>query len=772
MTSADLLHTQARQHHTAGRLTEAEALYLQALSKNPLHHTSLHWLGLLHHATGRPRQGTALLGRAIALAPPAALYYGNLAVGLMRAGRVPEMAGACRIATLLAPDDQGAWFALGMALSTAPHAAARTVTALRRAALPGCDNSTLLMKLGEMARVAGQSALSVAAYRCVVALLPQNIHMLYNLATVLKEAGRCDEAVAVFRQATRIDPDFGHAYYGMGDAALRADRIEEAGAALRRSVMLDPARFETLGGLARLHECLEQSEKALTWFRRATVVHPGDAVAHFNVGIVLERMNRLEEAVEAYDQAILHDPALAGAHEKFILKLNLALWRDYDRDAARVRRLVAERGGKVLPIPFTYLPTTPAEQSLCSSRVSAETIPADAERWRRRFRRPTPEPDKPVLTVGYMSGDFRDHAVAYLVTELLEVHDRRRFRILGYSTGPDSDQPIRRRIDAALDGMSCIRDLSVGDAAERIHGDGVDILVDLSGHTRHARTDVLALRPAPIQVNYLGYPGTLGADFMDYIIVDPFCVPPDQQPFYAERLVHLPDAYQVNDRHKTAAPARTRIDYGLPAKGMVFCCFNNTAKITPGVFDIWMRLLRQVPDSVLWLLIYTPDVMDRLGREAAARGVDPRRLVAAPMVPQAAHLARYTVADLFLDTFPYTAHTTGSDALWMGCPLVTRVGETFPSRVAGSLLHAFGMPGLVTETPEAYEALALDLARDRDRLAALKAAITANRTRAPLYDTPRFARHLEQAFEAMWALHRDGHPPRPIRVLPREPQTA
>lgn len=770
MTPADLSHLQARHHHEAGRLAEAETLYLQSLSHDPHHHGSLHWLGLLHHATGRKRSGTALLGRSVALSAPSAFYYGNLAVGLMLAGHARDMIAACRSAVMLAPDDRNGWLALGTALGTAPRMADAAAAALRRAVLPGSDNPSVLMRLGETARLAGRRALAVASYRAVAMLMPQDIHMLYNLGTVLKEAGEPEKAARVFVQAIRLDPLFGHAYYGAGDSMLRAGRPDDAAMSLKQSVSLEPARFDSLCGMARIREHRNRDEEALRWFRRATAVAPGDAVAHFNQGIILERLGRLEEAVRSYDQALEHDPLLTGAHEKFVFKLNLSLWRDYDRDVARARRFVREQGGKVLPIPFTYIPSTPAEQLLCARRVSTEAVPADATVWRRRFRRPSGGPDKPILTIGYLSGDFRDHAVAYLVAELLEVHDRKRFRIQGYSTGPESgNQPIRRRIEAAVDGMTCLRDLTAVQAAERIHDDGVDILVDLSGHTRYARTDVLALRPAPIQVNYLGYPGTLGADFMDYIIVDPFCVPAEQQCFYTERLVHLPHVYQVNDRTKRAAPPRDRAEYGLPDDGLVFCCFNNNAKITPEVFGIWMRLLHKVPDSVLWLLVFTPEAITGLRREAAAHGIDPHRLVPAPMVPQAEHLARYAVADVFLDTFPYTAHTTGSDALWMGCPLVTRIGDTFPSRVAGSLLHAFGVPELVTETPADYEALVLELARNRDRLRNIRAVLEAQRATTPAYDTPRFARHLEWAFERMWALHRNGHSPCPIRVPPLPP---
>ena len=286
---------------------------------------------------------------------------------------------------------------------------------------------------------------------------------------------------------------------------------------------------------------------------------------------------------------------------------------------------------------------------------------------------------------------------------------------------------------------------------ERIAADGVDILVDLKGYTQDARTQILAFRPAPIQVNYLGYPGTMGAPFMDYILVDDFVVPPDQQPFFTEKLVHLPGCYQVNDSQREISPQTpSRAECGLPEKGFVFCCFNNSYKITPEMFDVWMGLLKAVPGSVLWLLEGNRFVPANLCREAEARGVAAERLVFAPRKPLPEHLARHRLADLFLDTFPVNAHTTASDALWAGCPVLTLAGETFVSRVAGSLLRTVGLPELVTTSLEDYQAMALRLARDPELLAHVRARLEANRKNCPLFDGGQFARNLEKAYATMW----------------------
>jgi protein O-GlcNAc transferase len=310
---------------------------------------------------------------------------------------------------------------------------------------------------------------------------------------------------------------------------------------------------------------------------------------------------------------------------------------------------------------------------------------------------------------------------------------------------------MRARLAAAFDRFVDIRALSHRKAAELIHADQVDILVDLKGYTHRARPAISAYRPAPVQVNYLGYPATMGADFIDYIIVDPFVVPPGQQPFFSEKLVHLPGSYQVNDRRRERASAHTsRQDFGLPAEGLVLCSFNNSYKISPLFFDIWMRLLRAVPGSVLWLLAANPLVQGNLHFEAEKRGVDSGRLVFAPVVPAAEHLGRHRHADLFLDTLPCNAHTTASDALWAGLPVLTCSGDTFAGRVAGSLLMAIGMPELVTGSHEEYEQTALALARDPQRLVALRQKLQKNRDASALFDLPKLTGNIEAAYARMW----------------------
>ena len=436
--------------------------------------------------------------------------------------------------------------------------------------------------------------------------------------------------------------------------------------------------------------------------------------------------------------------------EWFYARKRMCDWANYRKDEAKARTALGKQAFALLA-----LDSSPAEQLDCARRAAAAlAVPKSL-----MFPRLRPMPSGRIR-IGYVSANFRPHAGAFLIAGLIEQHDRQDCEIVGYAASPDDGSQMRARLASSFDRFVDISGTTDRDAARRVHAEGIDILVDLNGFTQRARTAILAYRPAPIQVNYLGYPATTGADFIDYILVDPFVVPVDQQPFFSERLVHLPDCYQCNDDKRPISDhTPSRAECGLPENGFLFCCFNNTYKITPDFFDIWMRLLDAVSGGVLWLMDDNFWEKANLAREAAARGIAPERIVFAPKLPPPDHLARHRLADLFLDTLPYNAHTTASDALWAGLPLVTCAGATFAGRVAGSLLRAIGLPELVTCSLEEYEALALRLSRDGDLLAALRARLARNKWTHPLFDTERFARNIEVAYRRMWERSRAGRPP-------------
>jgi len=404
--------------------------------------------------------------------------------------------------------------------------------------------------------------------------------------------------------------------------------------------------------------------------------------------------------------------------------------------------------------PFILLATaaTAEDQLTCASSFSRRKEQSQQALFKHPLKK---SGDR--IKIGYLSPDFRNHALGHLIVELFERHDRTRFSITGYSYGPDDGSLLRKRLFKAFDNVVDMRSLSDTDAAQRIYDDGVDILIDLAGYTSDVRMGILAYRPAPIQISFLGYPGTTGASFIDYIIADRFIIPKDQEKFYSEKVVCLLDCYQPNDTHRQIAERMpTRKDCDLPEQGFVYCCFNANYKITPQVFDIWMRLLQKVPSSVLWLFESNNSVKENLRQKAQRCGINPDRVIFAPKMAPSEHLARHQLADLFLDTVPINAHTTASDAIWSGLPVLTCVGSTFAGRVAGSLLKAADLPELITYSLEEYEALALQLAQNPEQLSAIRQKLEQTRLLMPLFDIEKYTRNIEKAYNNMWNIWQSG----------------
>jgi predicted O-linked N-acetylglucosamine transferase (SPINDLY family) len=443
--------------------------------------------------------------------------------------------------------------------------------------------------------------------------------------------------------------------------------------------------------------------------------------------------------------------------------MHICDWRDLDSELAQLQAKM-ERDEKVCP-PFALLALS---SSLSLQRKSAEIWAHESDGVKNELGPLTRRSRPDRIRIGYFSSDFQQHAPAYLIAGLLERHDRSQFEIIAFSFGPSSNDGMRQRLQAACDQFLEVGHLSdVAIAALSRHWE-VDIAVDLKGFTQGSRPAIFAARAAAIQVNYLGYPGTMGADFIDYLIADNTVVPREKRPHYAEKIVTLPGSNQVNDDQRWIADTTfTRAELGLPQTGFVFCCFNNNYKITPATFDLWMRILQQVDESVLWLVQDSADAAENLRREASARAVDARRLVFARRMPQAEHLARHRLADLFLDTFPCNAHTTGSDALWAGLPVLTCSTEAFAGRVAASLLKAVDLPELIYSSPQTYEAIALRLARDRAQLQAMRQRLAQDRWKAPLFNTSLYTRRIEAAYVQMMHRHHDGLPADHI-LIPNE----
>ena len=599
----------------------------------------------------------------------------------------------------------------------------------------------------------------------VLQIKPDYAEAHVNRGNALAQLKHFEDAVLSYDRALRFKPGFTDALNSRGAALVELKRYNDALACWDRLLQLNPKSADVHANRAVTLEMLKRYDEALTSHERAIALEPNSAQIYSNRGTFLAvELKRYEQAISDYEQVLRLDSEYPYARGHLVhTRLHCCDWRDFEAEAKAVEEGVGERRRVCWPFTFQVISRSPADLKTCAEIFAADHPPGEPL-WRgERYRH-----DK--VRLGYVSGEFRTHATSYLMAGLFESHDKGRFEIHAFDSGIDDDSPVRKRLAAAFDSVTDISRQSDSAAAKSIRQREIDVLIDLNGYVGRERIDVFALRPSPLQVNYLGFPGTMGTPFTDYIVADRIVIPESEQVHYSEKVVYLPDTYQVNDSRRRIAertPARTEM--GLPETGFVFATFNSSYKYTPSMFDIWMRLLRAVDGSVLWILETNDAAVRNLKREAQARGVAAERLIFAPHIQLEEHLARQRLADLFLDTLPYNAHTTASDALWAGLPVLTCAGSAFAGRVAAGLLSAVGLPELVTNNLADYEALALHLARDADALAAVKAKLHANRLTMPLFDTDRFRRHLEAAFTRMWERHDRGQPPESFAVPPVEP---
>jgi protein O-GlcNAc transferase len=637
------------------------------------------------------------------------------------------------------------------------------------------------------------------AYRAVLRLSPQHFEALYCLGSLLATQKRYKEAAQQMRAATVIRPGQAQVHVDLAQVLRGLGLNEEAGMHFDHAHALEPAnrQYDLLARLQRatLYDEQGNSTQALACFQDAVERHPDSADAWAGLGmvqmhsvgpvpaeqsfrralqidpdreVVIEKFGQVLQDLRQYeDAALVFERLMARWPERKLVpgrllhcKMLMADWFALDRLQQRVETALA--AGQLSTEPFGLQGYCASPELLYqAARVFTATLFPD-----RSGVLPAPRIGRgPKVRVGYVAGEFRNQATSVLLTQVLEMHDRSRFEIHAFDNGWDDGSTLRKRIEAAVS-LVPIRDIDNLQAAQAVRERGIDILVNLNGFFGRTRTPLFSLRAAPVQVNYLGFPGTIGAPYIDYIIADPVVIPPEQRRFYAEKVVYLPDSYQPNDAKRPLDDSVTRAEAGLPEHGFVFCCMNNVYKIMPAVFDVWMRLLLRVPGSVLLLLSDVPEAHANLRHEAGERGVDPARIVFGTSWSNKRHLGRLRVCDLFLDTLPYNAHTTGSDALWAGLPVLTCLGQAFPGRVGASLLRAVGLPDLVTESLADYEALALRLATEPGLLATLRKRLSDNLPTCPLYDTPRYTRHLEAAYQRMVEQARAGRRPTGISIDP------
>ncbi len=608
------------------------------------------------------------------------------------------------------------------------------------------------------------------------------------------ELGRAAEALGDFDRALAADPGQANTWSNRGLALSALERFDEALVCYDRALALAPQsaaahnnRGDTLLKLRRFDEALQS-------FDGAAAINPSDWASLNNRGATLSQMGRMDEALESYSRALTFNPEIPAAlhgrgnlfwsHKALLapaladldrlvevapdfpfargsrmrLAMTAARWDNFDEEKAIIDAGV--RADKPVIEPFMYLALSdqPDDHQRCASLYARSRFPVQPPLGKSGARRPGR------IRLGYVCGEFYNHPTLVLMAGLFEAHDQQQFEIFAFDNGASDGSPLRARLEAAVKNIVDIAQLSDAAAAECIRAKEIDILVDLNGYCGEMRPGIFAHRPAPVQVSYLAYPGTTGAPCMNYILADRVVIPEDEEKFYSEKVALLPQSYQVNDDKRAVAETPGRAEAGLPPDGFVFCNFNDAKKLTPATFACWMRILDQVPGSVLWLLAPDPLARENLKREAIQRHIDPARLIFGEKLPLEKHLARLRLADLFLDGLPYGAHTTASDALWVGLPLLTCRGRSFAGRVAASLLGAVGLPEMVMESIQEFEAMAVRLARDPRLLGSIREKLAENRTAAPLFDTVRTTRDIEKAFRIMFETR--GRPPQGFAVAP------
>jgi len=732
------LRDQAYRFYQSGDAAAAERLCVQSLTESPDHSEAVYLLGVIAHGKGELEKACKLFDDAEALAPDNAVYTNALGEAQLALGRPLIAMTSFRRAIELRPDYERAHNNLGLVLYARGDlvaAASSFVEALRI----NPRYATAHNNFGAVLQAQGRHGGAVTHFREAIKERPEYAEAHFNIGSALQARGDNVAAIASFREAIRIRPSYAKAHFHLGEVLSLIRHDHDALASYETAVRLQPDDVEMLGKLGMLLVMKKDWPGAIAALERAAALKPDDPKPFANL---------------------------------FEAKQQTCDWRTYHADLDRLwtdaeDQIAADETTTVLPFHALLLPWEP-DRLLAIARSHSEIWVEHNRKQglsldtpRRTFR-----PQRTRLRIGYLSADYCDHPIGHLLHGFFGRHDRDRFEVFAYAFGPSDDSSYRRRIASECEQFVDISHHSNLEIARRIAADGIDILVDLMGHTGINRIGALAFKPAPIQVSFLGMLGTMGASFIDYLITDSVVTPPELAPFFTEQFVTLPFSYLIAEPEPDfQAGEVTRSELGLPEDAFVYCCFNSSFKIEPKTFDLWMRILSQVPYSVLWLYSRGEVVEENLRHEAAARGVDPNRLIFAPFLPRQEHVRRHQAADLFLDTLTYNAAATASLALQLGLPVLTCLGDTFASRVCTSLLTTVGLPELIAPDVATYERIAVGLAGSPQDIRRLRGWLEATKSTSPLFDTPRFVHNLESAYSEMQRIHTAGLSPRPIKVI-------
>ena len=803
-TQLDSILERGLYFHRQGDLEKAEKNYREILDVTPMNADALHFLGVLSNQKRENKAAIDLITRAIQIFPNRPIYHNNLGNVYRDSGRCDQAIACYQRALQIKSDLVETYINMGIAYHQLAELD-RAVSAYQKAIKLKPDSAEAYYNLGNTFKEQQLFDEAISCYQRVAVINPMFIEAFYNLAGCLEQQSRLDEAIECLNQCLRIKPQWAEVYNNLGHLLNQKGLSDAALSSYQQAIQIKPDLYEAHNNLGnalkyrgRFAEAIDCYQKALQYrpdyteayqnmgaafteqgrleegigcFQKAIQLRPDFAEAYNSLGLCFEKQAKVAEAISSFEKAIQIKPNYVEAYSYLIHQYQHNCdWQrlmQYSKHLDELNRPAADHRKSCAEPPFISMARhSDLSQGLINARAWCRKIVQPLQNLKLPFSFESRRSETRKLTIGYLSCDFHDHATVHLMLRAFGLHNREKFEINCYSYGPDDHSNYRKQILEQSDQFVGIRKLSHVDAARRIYADKVDILVDLKGHTQDARLSILACRPAPIQVHYLGYPGTTGADFIDYLITDKIVTPIEHAPFYSEKLVFLPHSYQVNDaQQEIASRVWQKEELGLPSDSFIFSSFNLPYKIDPIMFDCWMRILNQVPHSVLWLFKGGETASKNLKQKARIRGIDPRRLVFADKLPKAEHLARLRLADLTLDTRIVNGHTTTSDSLWAGVPVITLQGGHFASRVSASLLNAIGLSEMTTHNLDVYERLAVRLANHPAEHQKIKAKLSVNRLTEPLFDTHGFVGHLESAYQKMWRLFMTGQAAQQFEVI-------
>jgi protein O-GlcNAc transferase len=796
--------TKAIQSHQSGQLQKAEEIYKNILEINPNHSDALHLLGLVAYQVGKNDIAVDLINKAIQNNPKIPSYYNNIGLALQEQGKLSEAISSYEKALQLKPDYVNAHINMGnvfeeqgkpdqaissyeKALQLKPDYAEvynnmgnvlegqgkseEAIACYEKALQIEPDYAEAYNNMGIAFQGQGDRNEALACYEKALQLKPNYVEAYYNMGNVLKDLHKSNEAISCFEKALQLKPNYAEAYNNMGNVFRSQRKSNEAIACFQRALEIKPDYAEVYNNMGNAFQDKGELKRTVLCYEKALEVNPDYVEAYNNMGNVFQNLRMPEEAIACYEKALLIKPDLPATYNHLFHQLqHMCDWQKLKGMTNNLDGLTAkaiDNGTRSPEMPFVNL-TRHADPplNLAVARSWSSDIARRMSSLKNAFSFDDRSSNNKKITIGYISNDFGNHPVAHLMLGLFGLHNRDEFEIVCYSYGKDDGSSTRQRIKRDCDHFVDLRKRSEADAANCIYEGQVDILVDLMGWTRGNRLGISALRPAPVQVSYLGFLGTTGAECFDYIITDRIVTPEDQASFYSENFVYMPHCYQVNDNTQVISNKKfNRADFGLPEDAFVFCSFNNPYKIEPVMFDSWMKILKQVPVGVLWLQRPNERVENNLRQEAEARRVNSERLVFSEKLPLDEHLRRLKIADIALDTRIYNGGATTSNALWAGVPVITLQGNHFVSRMSSSSLAAIGLPELITYSLEEYQTLAVRMACNSDELQRMRQKLNENRLTESFFDTPRFVRNLEKAYKEMWEIFLAKARPRQIKVV-------